>query len=189
MTADERETRITFRPLSRADLPAMLRWLSDPDVARWYSEGELSLDNLERQYGRGIDGTDPTDHFIITIDGRDAGFIQAYVIDAEPDYARQLDVEPGAVGIDLFIGEPAFRGRGWGAPVLRAFVSRVVFGAMRAPVAVIAPDPANERAIRVYARAGFHWRKTVPVVADEPWNTGDEYVMTMTPPEIGPRLP
>ncbi len=181
---DQREAAIEFRPLCRADLPALLRWLSDPDVSRWYSEGELSLENLERQYGPGIDGLDPVDQYVVRIDGQDAEYIQAYVIDDEPDYVRQLEVEPGAVGIDMFIGEPAIRGRGWGAPVLRTFVDRIVFGTMRAPIAIIAPDPANERAIHVYAKAGFRWRKTVPIVDDQPWNTGDEYVMTMSPGEL-----
>lgn len=181
MTPDKRPAAIGFRPLSRADLPAMLRWLSDPDVSRWYGEEERSLEALERHYGPGIDGTDPIDQYIIQIEGRDAGYIQAYVIDEHPDYARQIAVEPGAVGIDLFIGDFAIRGRGWGVSVLRAFAGQIVFGTMRAPIAIIAPGPANERAIHVYAKAGFRWRKTVPIVDEEsPHNTGDEYVMTIT---------
>lgn len=184
MIPDQQVAAIEFRPLCRADLPAMLQWLSDPDVRRWYSEGELSLENLEGHYGPGVDGVGPVDQYIIRIDGRDAGFIQAYVIDDEPDYAHQLEVEPGAVGIDMFIGEPAIRGRGWATSVLRAFVERIAFGTMHAPIAIIAPDPAYERAIHVYAKAGFRWRKTVSVVDEHPWNTGDKYVMTMSPPNL-----
>lgn len=188
MTPGQRLSAITFRPLARADLSVMQQWLSDPDVGRWYSEGELSPENLERHYGPGIDGTDPVDQYITRIEGRDIGYIQAYVIDDEPEYARQLEVEPGAVGIDLFIGDSAVRGRGWGVPVLQAFVERIVFGTMRAPIAIIAPEPANERAIHVYAKAGFRWRKTVPIVDEaSPHNTGDEYVMTMTPIEFSTR--
>lgn len=180
MTLERRPSAIEFRPLSRADLPAILNWLSDPDVRQWYGEGELSLANLERHYGPGIDGTDPVDQYVIRIVGHDAGYIQAYVIDDEPAYARQLAVERGAVGIDLFIGDPSTRGRGWGVPVLRAFLARIVFGTMQAPIAIIAPEPANDRAIHVYAKAGFRWRKTVPIVDEEfPHNTGDEYVMTL----------
>lgn len=188
MRRDQRSAVIGFRPLTDADLPAMLRWLSDPDVHRWYGKGELPLENLERKYGPRIDGTDPVDPFIIRIEGRDAGYIQAYVIDDEPEYARQLAVEPGAVGIDLFIGDPAIRGCGWGVPVLRAFVERIVFVTMQAPIAIIAPEPANERAIHVYAKAGFRWRKTVPIIDVElPHDTGDEYVMTITHAEFATR--
>ncbi|MBA2277460.1 MAG: hypothetical protein H0W06_06810 [Chloroflexia bacterium] len=35
---DTRAHRVGFRPLARADLPPLLRWLGDPDVASWYDE-------------------------------------------------------------------------------------------------------------------------------------------------------
>ncbi len=101
-------------------------------------------------------------------------------------YARQIQVDPGAVGIDLLIGEPWARNRGLGAPVLRAFLDRVVFGEMGAEVAIIAPEPANARAIRAYEKAGFTWVKTVHIVdAESPVNTGDEYVMRLTQAAFG----
>ena len=62
MVADSvaaREVRFTFRPLSRADLPQMLAWLSDPDVARWYTADELSTDGMEQEFGSMIDGIEP----------------------------------------------------------------------------------------------------------------------------------
>lgn len=158
----------------------MLAWLSDPDVSPWYSEGELTVENLTGKYRGPIDGSDPTRCYIVTIDGRDAGFIQAYVIDDHPDYARQIDLPAGAVGTDLFLGERAIRGQGWGVPVLRAFHRRIVFGEMGATLAVIAPSPDNARAIHVYEGAGFRWLKTVAIVEEAPENTGTEYVMTMT---------
>jgi len=182
--AGDRESRIRFRPLSMDDMPQMLAWLAYPDVSPWYSEGELTIENLTDKYRGPIDGTEPTHCFIISIDGDDAGFIQAYVIEDHPDYARQIDLPSGAVGTDLFLGEPSLRGQGWGVPVLRAFHRRVVFGEMGAALAIIAPSPDNARAIRVYERAGFRWLKTVAIVDEQPENTGDEYVMTMTAAEF-----
>ena len=180
----EREARIRFRPLSLEDMPRMLVWLSDPDVSPWYSEGALTIENLTARHRGPVEGTEPTRPFIIVIDGTDAGYIQAYVIDDHPDYARQILLTTGAVGTDLFLGDPAFRGRGWGVPVLRAFLRRIVFGEMGATLAVIAPFPGNARAIHVYEGAGFRWLKTVAIVDEAPGNTGDEYVMTMTAAEL-----
>lgn len=177
----DRSPRITFRPLVDADMPAMQRWLEDPDVAPWYSEGTTDLEGLRAHYRGELAGEGPTHAFIMRIDGRDAGYIQCYAIDDEPDYARQIAVDPGAVGIDLFIGEPWARNRANGAAVLRTFLSQVVFGEMGVEVAIIAPSPDNTRAVRSYERAGFAWQKTVHVEAEgEPWNTGDEYVMRLT---------
>lgn len=180
----DRESRIRFRPLSLDDIPQMLAWLSDPDVSPWYSEGELTIEHVTESYRGPIEGADPTRCFIISVEGKDAGMIQAYVIDDHPDYARQLDVPPGAVGSDVFLGAAAIRGQGWGVPVLRAFHRQVVFGEMGASLAIIAPSLDNARAIHVYERAGFRWLKTVAIVDERPENTGDEYVMTMTADEF-----
>jgi aminoglycoside 6'-N-acetyltransferase len=176
-------TTIAFRPLNFTDLPNITRWLNDPDVAPWYGEGDPTLEQLTTKYTPLIDGTEPTRGFIIVIDDRDAGYIQGYRIADHPEYARQIEVEPGAVGIDLFIGEAEYRNRGYGSAVLQAFLGNIVFGTMTAPVAIIAPEPGNLRAIRSYAKAGFRWIKTVYIHdPDEPDNTGDEYVMIQRNP-------
>ncbi len=165
-----------------ADLPDMQRWLADPDVAVWWREADLSLDALVGKYQPMIDGAEPVRGFVIAIDGQPVGFIQTYRIGDHPDYQRQLDINPEAVATDLFIGDAAWRNRGWGTSVLRAFLDRVVFGEMGTGLAVIAPEPANARAIRVYERVGFRWEKTVPVVdEDDPAKTNEEHVMTLHP--------
>jgi aminoglycoside 6'-N-acetyltransferase len=172
-------SRIDFRPLTTDDLPTLLYWLGDPDVSPWYDEGALTLENVTARFRPVIDGTEPTRGFVILIDGQPVGYIQAYLIGDHPDYQRQLDVDPRAVATDLFIGEAAYRNRGWGSLVLHAFLERIVFGEMKAGLAMIAPEPGNARAIRAYERAGFRWLKTVHVVDEHPGNTGDEYVMLL----------
>lgn len=176
---DER-VDVRFRKLEESDLASMKRWLDDPDVAPWYGEDSTAIEALGEKYGAMIRGEDTTHGYIIRIDGQDAGYIQCYVIDDEPDYARQIQVESGAVGIDLFIGEPELRNRGLGAVVIRALLEQMVFGEMDAPIAIIAPEPGNARAIRSYEKVGFVWQKTVHIVDESPANTGDEYVMRLT---------
>jgi aminoglycoside 6'-N-acetyltransferase len=156
---DHLESPIRFRPLALSDLPNIQRWLSDPDVAAWWREADLSLEAMIGKYAPIIDGSDPVTAFVIVIEGQDIGYIQAYVLRDHPAYLRQVDVDPDAVGIDLFIGEAEFRGRGWGSPIVREFLDRIVFGDMAAGLAMIAPEPANARAIRVYERVGFIWLK------------------------------
>ena len=181
----ESEGHIQFRALEDADLTSLKRWLEDPDVAPWYRTESTDIDALRAEYGEKICGEDTARGFIIRIDGRDAGYIQRYVIDDEPNYARQMQVDAGAVGIDLFIGESSARNRGYGAAVLRALLEQIVFGELDAPVAIIAPEPGNARAIRVYEKVGFVWQKTVHIVDEEsPIDTGDEYVMRLTREEF-----
>jgi RimJ/RimL family protein N-acetyltransferase len=48
---------------------------------------------------------------------------------------------------------------------------------------MIAPDPANARAVRCYEKVGFRPVRTVHVVdEDHPGNTGDELVMLLDRP-------
>jgi aminoglycoside 6'-N-acetyltransferase len=178
------ERRITFRSLTDADIDEMARWLADPDVYAWYREGEPTVENLTRIYRPIIDGTDPIRGWIVQVSGTDAGFVQCSEIASDSEYAAQLDLpdpfHDGAVGIDLLLGEPRFRDGGWGPVVLRSFLGRIVFGELRSPAAVIAPELMNERAIHAYERAGFRYLKTVPIVDEDPDNTEDEYVTIVT---------
>ncbi len=105
----------------------------------------------------------------------DIGYIQAVPID---EYQLQLQLEPGAIGIDIFVGNEAYRGRGIGSAILKHFTEQIVFGQMGASFAVIGPDPANLRAVRSYETAGFTWLKTVFVTdEDRPYENGEEYLM------------
>ena len=81
------------------------------------------------------------------------GYQQSYDPHAEPDHPLR-DQPIGTLGIDQFIGEPALTGRGHGSAFIRAFVEQSF--AAGAPRVVTDPNPRNARAIRAYAKAGFH---------------------------------
>jgi aminoglycoside 6'-N-acetyltransferase len=172
---------ITFEPLADTHMPLMARWLANPVVAEFYEEGDTTVAGLTAHYRDAIDGNEPTHGYVVHVNGEPIGYIQAVEIDGYPDYAAQLHLVPGSVGIDILIGEDRWRGRGVGSRALRQFTEEIVFGRMGAPQANIGPSPDNMRAIRSYERAGFRFLKTVEVTADEPWNTGTEYVMVQGP--------
>lgn len=182
MPDSDRLDRIAFPPFDLgARLDDLVRWLADPDVRRWYDEGDPTRENLAVRFA-----PEPgTDRYTIEIDGQPVGYIQTYVQRDHPDYLRQVDVDPDAVAMDLFIGDPAYRNRGWGREVIRAFLDQIVFGAMNADLAMIAPNPENARAVRAYANAGFGPVKTIYVVDDDPGNTGNELVMLLSRYENG----
>lgn len=174
---NDRFRRVSFRPISiEKDVELIYAWLGDPDVSRWYSEGLHDLEHYRRTFA-----PEPTTHkFIMRIDEQPVGYLQAYRLANEPEYAAQLGLEHDAVSIDLFIGAAAYRGQGWGSVLLRVALQEIVFGQMGADYACINPDPENIRAVRSYEKAGFRGDRIVWINDDEPHNTGYERIMVMS---------
>jgi RimJ/RimL family protein N-acetyltransferase len=169
---------ITFRPLAEGDLSLVHRWLNNPAVAEWYgldlaNKPYPSPEEVAANYLPRIRGETRTFGYVIVIDGDDAGYIQCYRLGDHPAYAAVLDHDDDAWGIDLFIGEDAFRDRGLGAVLLREFVENEVLTRPGVTGVVIAPNPRNPRAIRCYEKAGFCYLRTVWV----PQENGEEYLM------------
>ncbi len=78
---------ITFEPLRREHLPLMQAWLSQAHVARWWGAPK-TLAEVEAEYGPGIDGTEPTWHYIVSLDGRAIGMVQWYLWSSYPTSRR-----------------------------------------------------------------------------------------------------
>jgi aminoglycoside 6'-N-acetyltransferase len=146
---------VAFRPMTRADLPSVVRWVAQPHVRRWWDDEADDLARAERHYRPAIDGDDPTRMWVVEVNGRSVGFVQDYLIGDHPDFAL-LTARPDAVGFDYAIGEPAWVGRGLGTRLLWEFLRDVV-GPHRpdAPEYFAAPDHRNAASLRVLDKLGF----------------------------------
>jgi len=171
-SASSNPGKIGFERLKLSDLPLMHRWLNAPHVARWwYAEGS-TYPEVEETYVPCIEGRDPTEPYLILYDGLPIGYVQAYRISDDPDYARLVEVENSA-GVDMFVGEEEFLHRGLGSHILRRFLREVVFVNDDVEVCVIGPEPKNAAAIRAYEKAGCRYFKTIQV----PGEPEPEYLM------------
>ena len=152
-------TPFHFRPLQRADLSMLAEWLARPHVREWWGEPD-SVADLEADYGPAIDGTDSTRAFIVELDGRPIGFIQAYVAMNSGDGWWPDERDPGTRGVDQFLAHEADLGRGLGSAMVRAFTDTLLAepGVTRVQTD---PSPGNLRAIRAYEKAGFIRRGVV----------------------------
>ena len=115
---------ISFEPLCEADLPTLATWLSRPHVERWWRE-PCDLASVEERYRPLVDGSDPTDGFVVLLQGRPIGFAQSYRIDDDPEWracVQQLVGDTAGVGIDYLIGDADLVGRGIGRRMIAAFV-------------------------------------------------------------------
>ena len=139
----------------------MRAWLLLPHVRAWYDDVATAAypDDAIAERSLAMSGEDPTDHFLIRLDGRPIGDIQSYRIDDHPEYAEQIAIGRPAVGIDLFIGEADLIGRGHGPALIRAFLRDVAFPRYGVGLCVIGPTRSNAAAIRAYEKAGFRFLK------------------------------
>jgi RimJ/RimL family protein N-acetyltransferase len=145
---------ISFRPVTREDLPLVHEWHQRPHVLRWWT-ARPSFGDTEEHYLPTIDGTEPTDHYLALLDDEPLGMIQTYLVSDYPDYAALIEEAEGIAGLDLFIGEEALTGRGHGTEMIRSFVDEIVFA--RPDTVACTADPAvrNAASIRAFEKAGF----------------------------------
>jgi len=145
---------ITFRPMSRDDLPLVHEWHQRPHVQEWWVERK-TFEETEAHYGPTIDGVEPTDHYIALLDGEPFGLIQTYLVSDYPDYAALIEEGEGTAGVDLYIADPANIGRGLGTEMLRRFVEEIVFARPETVAVTADPDVRNRASIRAFEKAGF----------------------------------
>ena len=146
---------VAFHPLRHEHVPQLVTWFAEPEVLRWYAQTPQTLEEIKAKYGPCIDGKTPTRCFLIVLEDRRAGFIKAYRVADWPDYARAINAEDGWSGIDFFVGDAEFRGRGLASTWLQAFVHDVVFANPSVSACISSPKPENAASVRALQRAGF----------------------------------
>ena len=150
----------TFTPMREEDLALARRWLLEPHVRRWWNDDPEEHDYPEgtlAEWRKAIRGEDPTDMFVIALDGRPIGMLQSYRVQDYPDYVEEVgELAEIALSLDLFIADPELIGKGHGPALIRAFLAEA-FDRYGVSYAVIGPSRANVPAIRAYEKAGFRY--------------------------------
>ena len=137
---------LAFRPVQETDLPTLGRWLLAPHVARWYPDADY-IEDLEDQ----LEDSRITMNLVLS-DGRPFAYVQDYDIHGWRDHPLSF-LPAGSRGLDTFIGEAEFAGRGLGSAYLR-LRSDALF-AKGVPALGIDPAEGNQTAQRAFDRAGF----------------------------------
>jgi aminoglycoside 6'-N-acetyltransferase len=123
------------------------RWLNGHEVSRWWGDPVRRESLFREDLGGGA-----MTMLIVCHGGVPFAYVQHCDVH---DWARPIypDEPAGTHAIDLLIGDPAMAGQGHGPLFLRIVAQALLIaGAARV---IVDPDPANARACRAYARAGF----------------------------------
>jgi RimJ/RimL family protein N-acetyltransferase len=145
---------ISFRLMTRDDLPLVHEWHQRPHVVRWWTVRK-TFEETESHYLPTIEGTDPTQHYLALLDGEPLGMIQTYLVTDYPDFAALIEEGEGTAGLDLFIGNEAQTGKGLGTEMIRRFVEEIVFARPETTACVADPDVKNRASMRAFEKAGF----------------------------------
>jgi len=147
------------------DLPLVSRWLAEEHVARWYVAGssvEQEVDDLRLS----VTGRQAVHALLVLEDDTPIGWCQWYRCEDDPEWAAEIGAEPGDVGIDYAIGDPACVGRGLGTALVGTLVRRV--RSEHPSVAFMSdPDARNTPSRRVLEKNGFRL-VAVKSLASEP---------------------
>ncbi|WP_404783484.1 GNAT family N-acetyltransferase [Altericista sp. CCNU0014] len=140
---------VKLRPATPADLALLRRWDELPHIVEsdpnddWGWEVELSRN------------PDWREQLIAEIDGRPIGFIQ--IIDPlREDSHYWGDIDPNLRAIDIWIGEEAELGKGYGTQMMQLALARC-FADPLVTAVLIDPLASNTRAHRFYERLGFQF--------------------------------
>jgi len=121
-------------------------------------------DSLANTEERGADGPWPWDDmltsdadwqqlFIAEVNGRPIGFLQ--ILDPQREETHYWgEVPAGLRAIDLWIGEVADQGRGYGSEMMRQAIHKC-FESPEVTAILVDPLESNPRAHRFYERLGF----------------------------------
>jgi 8-oxo-dGTP pyrophosphatase MutT (NUDIX family)/RimJ/RimL family protein N-acetyltransferase len=147
---------LSFRRMTLDDLPDVVRWQREPHVARWWnSEGIATLETAYELYAPRMQRGSTTRMWVVSIGGRDAGYLQDYRVGDEEEYAAATG-EPEAVAFDYLIGEPDLVGKGLGTRMIWEFVRDVLVpGYPEAPRFLASPELGNVASLRALAKCGF----------------------------------
>ena len=140
---------LNLRPATIADLSLLRHWDEQPHVIAsdpnddWGWELELKRSPAWRE------------QLIAELDGRPIGYIE--IIDpAREDRRYWGDVPEGLRAIDIWIGEAADLGKGYGTSMMRLALDRC-FADPAVTAVLIDPLAANIRVHRFYERFGFRF--------------------------------
>ncbi|MGE0009678.1 MAG: GNAT family N-acetyltransferase [Candidatus Babeliales bacterium] len=144
---------ITFKPITEFDFPQLFRWVHTPHVKKWWHLDALPWEQFQEKYTKNLHNSN-VHGYIFSVDEEPLGFIQYYDAHKIPDAFGNKDPE-GTYGMDLYIANPEYLGKGYGTKTLQAFLTLIK---QRHTVKkfIIDPHPDNIAAIKAYEKVGFN---------------------------------
>jgi aminoglycoside 6'-N-acetyltransferase len=148
-----------FTPVNVTHIPLLFSWFQQPHVIQWWQEPQ-DLTRFTDKWqikitGHAASKQDPAAGFCVSIDQTPIGYVQYHRVN-ENDRRGYPPLPDHTVGMDIFIGNPSYLGKGFAAPIITEFIEKVItIKEPKTTCIIIDPEPNNTRAVHVYKKAGF----------------------------------
>ncbi|PKJ52120.1 GNAT family N-acetyltransferase [Bacillus sp. SN10] len=145
---------VSVRYVVEEDAPIISKWLTDPEVLQYY-EGRDDPQSVEMVLNHFIHNPNsPEKRCLIAFDDVPIGYIQMYPVDSEWKTLYGYEESQNVWGMDQFIGEPTYWGKGIGTKFVKAAITYIL-SEMGAEAIAMDPKVNNERAIKCYEKCEF----------------------------------
>ena len=138
---------IEFIALTHQHGAILHQWLQLNHVREFWDDGDRDLEQVITHYLK----TDETSRYLFYIDNIAVGYIQIYPISSTHRYAKLSNLARECSGIDFFIGNLNYLGKGLSGQVLTEFIANY---SQNNPV-IVDPIINNHKAIHIYQKIGF----------------------------------
>ncbi len=148
-----------MRAIERRDEIALEKWLSNPEVLAFY-EGRDNPYDLQKVRADFYGNEPEVYKCIVEFDDVAIGYIQFYEICERTSNLTGYEEEV-TYGLDQFIGEPNYWGKGIGTMLVQSMLNYLQ-QEKQVDVIILDPQVTNYRAIRCYEKCGFKRIKRLP---------------------------
>jgi aminoglycoside 6'-N-acetyltransferase len=145
---------LIIRLMNHNDFNIMVKWLNDQKVLEFYEDQPLSIEEVIKKYGPRIEGKHYVIPCIVEYKNEPIGYIQFYEIPETELKKYGYKVSKNIWGIDQFIGETHFWGKGLGTSMIQMMLDYLNDNKGASKV-VLEVKKNNIRAISSYKKCGF----------------------------------
>jgi RimJ/RimL family protein N-acetyltransferase len=149
--ANDKDGNFMFKRVEEKDLPLLYSWFQASHVKQWWPVPEKKEDFFNSFLKR-IRSTEIVP-YIVLLNDKPIGYLQSYPVDRSKS-TWLPDLPDGTIGIDQFIGEREYVGKGFGTLFIKDFIHFLQNKNNHFTV-IVDPDPNNLAAIRCYEKVGF----------------------------------
>lgn len=145
---------ILIRKMNQNDFELMVKWLNDPKVLEFYEEAPTNYDKVVNKYGPRVEGKHYVNPCMIEYKNETIGYIQYYPIQENELIKYGYPQNQTIYGIDQFIGETHFWGKGIGTSMISMMVNYLSIHKYVSRI-LLEVKNTNVRAISSYEKCGF----------------------------------